>query len=144
MDRKQFVLKCGAACVGISGLTAVLQSCGSTHIAKSTMNNNILSVSKNEFVTPGKSLLRNFIVIRPDNIKFPIVVYRSNDNYYNAFLLRCTHQGNELTVNGDILTCSAHGSEFDKKGTVIKGPAEKSLLSFPVKTDNQNLYIQLT
>jgi Rieske Fe-S protein len=144
MDRKQFVLKCGAACVGISGLTAVLQSCGSTHIAKSTINNNILSISKDEFIIQGKSKRRNFIILRPDKLKFPIVVYHNSNDNYNAFLLRCTHQGNELTVNGDILTCSAHGSEFDKKGIVIKGPAEKNLLSFPVRTDNQNLFIQLT
>jgi cytochrome b6-f complex iron-sulfur subunit len=143
MDRKQFVLKCGLACLGISGSTAFLQGCGSTHIAKSSINNNILTVSKDEFVNLGKSKPRSFIILRPDKLKFPIVIYQSSDNNYSAFLLRCTHQGNELTVNGDILTCSAHGSEFDKKGTVVKGPAEKNLLSFPVKIDNQNLYIQL-
>lgn len=143
MERKQFVIKCGAACLGISGLTAFLQSCGSTHVAKSSINNNILTVSKDEFIGPGKSKPRSFIILRPDKLKFPIVVYQRSDNNYSAFLLRCTHQSNELTVNGDILTCSAHGSEFDKKGTVIKGPAEKNLLSFPVRIDNQNLYIQL-
>ena len=144
MDRKQFVLQCGAACMGISGLTAFLQGCGTTHIAKSSINNNILTVPKDEFINVGKSKPRSFIIIRPEKLQFPIVVYYNSNDNYNAFLLRCTHQGNELSVNGDILTCSAHGSEFDKKGTVIKGPAEKKLLSFPVKADNQNLYIQLT
>ncbi|MEJ7827454.1 MAG: Rieske (2Fe-2S) protein [Segetibacter sp.] len=144
MDRKQFILKCSAACLGVSGITALLSGCGSTHIAKSSLSNNILTVFKDEFINPGKIKPRNFIILRNNELKFPIVVYKNGDSNYNAFLLRCTHQGNELTVNGDILTCSAHGSEFDKKGTVIQGPAAKNLLSFPVTTDNQNLYIQLT
>lgn len=63
---------------------------------------------------------------------------------YSAFLLRCSHQGAELTVNGDVLTCSAHGSEFGKNGEVIQGPAEQQLTAFKVQTDAQNIYIQLS
>jgi cytochrome b6-f complex iron-sulfur subunit len=144
MERRNFIKQCGlvgASCVGLSFL---LESCASTYYAKGTINNKGLQVSKTDFTIPEKTTLRKYIIVKMDNSDFPIVVYRVSENTYSALLLRCTHQGNELSIHGDLLTCSAHGAEFNSKGDVLQGPAEQKLKSFPVTSDEKNIYIQLS
>lgn len=146
MERKDFLKICGGACLGLVGLSAVLQSCGTAYYAQGTLANNKLQVSKADFIKTNKekTRVRKYVLVKPANSDFPIVVYRKDDATFTALLLRCTHQSNELNVNGDILTCSAHGSEFSNTGEVIQGPAEQKLVSYPVTTDEKNIYILLS
>jgi Rieske Fe-S protein len=146
MDRKEFLKICGFSCLGVIGLSGIMQSCGTTHYAVSNVQGNRLVVSKKEFeITEGNTTrYRNYIVSKVEGINYPIIIYKNLNDNYTALLLRCSHQGAELNVNGDILTCSAHGSEFGKNGNVIQGPAEQQLTSFKVQTDVQNIYIQLS
>ena len=65
------------------------------------------------------------------------------DNSFEALLLQCTHQANQLTPNGNGYTCSLHGSQFDKNGNVTKGPAERTLKHYPVSVGQDKLSIQL-
>ena len=145
MNRKEFLKVCGGSCLGLIGISLLNQSCTGTHYVQSTVINDQLPVLKSEFteIKKNKTELRKYIVVKSDKIEQPIIVYRKSENSYEAFLLRCTHQGIELNVNGDILTCSAHGSEFSNKGEVIQGPADQKLKSFPVSSDEKNIYIQL-
>ena len=145
MDRKEFLKVCGGSCLGLVGISLLSQSCAGTHYAQSTTNDDKLSILKNEFsvIKKNKPDHRKYVVVKNDNLAFPIIIYRQAENSYEAMLLKCTHQGIELNVNGDILTCSAHGSEFSNKGEVIQGPADQKLKSFPVTTDEKNIYIQL-
>jgi len=145
MDRKEFLKVCGGSCLGLIGISLLNQSCSGTHYVQSVANNNQLPVDKTEFteIKKNKTELRKYIVVKSDRSEYPIIVYRKAENSYEAYLLRCTHQGIELNVNGDILTCSAHGSEFSNKGEVIQGPADQKLKSFPVSNDEKNIYIQL-
>jgi Rieske Fe-S protein len=146
MERKEFLKICGGACLGVVGLSAVLQSCGTAFYATGTMANNKMQISKKDFikVDKEKTSVRKYVLVKPASSDFPIVVYRKNETTFTALLLRCTHQSNELNVNGDLLTCSAHGSEFSNTGEVIQGPAEQKLVSYPVTTDENNIYIQLS
>ena len=146
MERKEFLKICGGACFGIAALSAALQSCGTAFFAQGTVTNNKLQISKADFVKvqKEKTSIRKYVLVKPVNLDFPIVVYRKNETTFTALLLRCTHQSNELNVNGDILTCSAHGSEFSNTGEVIQGPAEQKLVSYPVTTDEKNIYILLS
>ncbi len=146
MERKEFLKICGGACFGIAALSVALQSCGTAYYAQGTLANNKLQISKADFVKvqKEKTSIRKYVLVKPANLDFPIVVYRKNETTFTALLLRCTHQSNELNVNGDILTCSAHGSEFSNTGEVIQGPAEEKLASYPVTTDDKNIYIQLS
>lgn len=146
MERKDFLKICGGTCLGLVGLSAVLQSCGTAYYAQGTVANNKLQISKTDFIKTNKekTSVRKYVLVKPANSDFPIVVYRKNDTTFTALLLRCTHQSNELNVNGDILTCPAHGSEFSNTGEVIQGPAEQKLVSYPVTTDEKNIYIQLS
>lgn len=146
MDRKEFLKICGFSCLSVIGFSGIMQSCGTTHYAASNIQGNRLVVSKKEFEITEESTTRyrNYVVSKVEGINYPIIIYKNLNDSYTALLLRCSHQGAELTVNGDVLTCSAHGSEFGKNGDVIQGPAEKQLTAFKVQTDVQNIYIQLS
>ena len=102
-------------------------------------------VNKSDFlkVDKEKTGYRKYILVKPENADYPIVIYRKDESTYSALLLRCTHQGNELTVSGDLLTCSAHGSEFSNSGEIIQGPADQQLKSFVVTNDEKFIYVQL-
>jgi len=110
------------------------------------VSGNQLQLSKAVFEKSNdeKISYRKYIITHVENLDYPIVIYRNNADDYTALLLRCTHQGNEVSVSGDLLSCSAHGSEFDRTGAVIQGPAEKNLVSYRVTSDEKNIYVQLS
>ncbi|MDO9001028.1 MAG: Rieske (2Fe-2S) protein [Bacteroidota bacterium] len=145
MERRNFIKQCGLLGASCLGLSLLFESCSSTHYIQGIADNNRLQINKSDFILlkNDKTTFRKCIIAKLENSDYPIVVYRFSENNFSALLLRCTHQGNELNVNGDLLTCSAHGSEFSNKGDVIQGPAEQKLKSFPVTTDEKNIYIQL-
>jgi Rieske Fe-S protein len=145
MDRKEFIKVCGGTCLGLLGIS-LLESCAGTHYVQATSSDNKLTVLLDEFkvIKKNQPSFRKHIVVKTEKSDYPIVVYRYSDTDYRAMLMRCTHQGIELSINGDILSCSAHGSEFSNKGDVINGPADQKLKTFPVSADEKNIYIQLT
>ena len=145
MDRKEFLKTCGSTCLGIVGFASILESCTTAKLVQTTSKNNLLTVSRTEFieVKKDKTKTRRHILVKTSELDSPIVVYRFSDNEFSALLLKCSHQGSELNVNGDMLTCPAHGSEFSNKGEIIQGPADKTLTSYKVTSDNNNIYIHL-
>ena len=58
---------------------------------------------------------------------------------------RCTHAGAPLEEGelvDDILICPWHGSRFNvNTGAVVKGPAEKPLKVYPIKTEENNIMV---
>jgi len=88
-------------------------------------------------------MTRQYIIVRNEQLEFPIYLYRFSDADYAALWMKCTHKGAELTASGDHLHCPSHGSEFDSKGKVSQGPAEDDLRSFRVFTDNDKIFIDL-
>jgi nitrite reductase/ring-hydroxylating ferredoxin subunit len=146
MDRKYFIKQCGFACLGAVGVSVLAQSCTGSRLINAPIKNNELLVPLSSFIISskeGQPQYKRYVVVRNEQLNYPIVVYRNGENDYTPLLLRCSHQYNELNVNGELLTCSAHGSEFDSKGNVVNGPADTKLRTFSVTKDNQNLYIQL-
>lgn len=145
MERKQFITQCGLACLGMTGISLLLQGCTGTKQLAVSLDNNQLQVPLSSFHSSKNNAnsYKRYVVVQNEQLNYPIVVYRDNENQYTALLLRCSHQYNELNVNGELLSCPAHGSEFDSKGNIVNGPADAKLRSFPVTTDQQHLYIQL-
>ena len=146
MERKDFIRQCGLACLGAVGVTLLGESCSPTKQVNAPISNNQLMLDLSEFIASRKgneTKFKRFVVVRNDQLNFPIVVYRENEKEFTALLLRCSHQYNELNVNGELLTCPAHGSEFDNKGNIVTGPADSKLRSFPTSIDQQHLYINL-
>lgn len=145
MERKEFIKKCSFACLGLMGISAIAESCTTSKSLSGKIDEQkLLSVPLSSFLSgrnTGKH--KDYIIIRNEDLNYPIVVYRVSENDYTALLLRCSHQQNELSVSGELLTCPAHGSSFNMKGDVVNGPAEMKLRQFPTKIDAQSLYIDL-
>ncbi len=147
MERRDFIRTSCLSCLGGSALFTALTGCSSTYYAKQIdFKQNNLVIKKNEFieVKKDKTINRNVIVAKYEKLGFPIALFRLENDQYSAVYLECTHQGNEVQPQGDYLVCEGHGSEFDNKGKVTQGPAEKPLRTFIVKTDKENIYIDLS
>lgn len=146
MKRRDFIRTSCLSCIGGSTLTLALQGCSSAYYAKQIdLKQNELVIKKSEFIEikKDKQSMRNVIVAKYEKLGFPIAIFRLDENQYSAIYLECTHQGNEVQPHGNYLVCEGHGSEFDNKGKVTQGPAEKALRTFEVKTDQENIYINL-
>lgn len=126
-------------------LPPLLAGCQSTHYTQGVMEKDGISVLRSEFTYMKKDrlVIRPYIIVRNEQMKFPICLYRHADNQYTALLMKCTHQGSELNVSGDHLHCPSHGSEFNSKGKVTQGPAEENLRSFAVTSDSEKIFIDL-
>jgi len=96
-----------------------------------------------KIVKKGENIQQKFILLKPDNFQFPLVVYKLQENEYRALLLQCTHQGCELTPYETTMVCPCHGAEFNRKGEVTQGPADTNLKFFVTTQDDENIYIQL-
>jgi len=145
MNRKDFLKTCGFACLGGSAMVILMQSCTVTKTITGNIENSDLMVAISDFesVSDNKITFKKYVIINNDVLKFPICVYRIEENKYNALWLECTHQGNEVQVFGDKLQCPAHGSEFSNSGLVTNGPADRNLRTFPVTIEGNYLKISL-
>lgn len=141
MNRRRFIKTGCLACTSLGFLSTVIQSCASVKYTSGTLNENGILIDLKEY--SAKNGLRSYVIVRHDNLQFPICVYRLDENNYSALLMRCTHQSAELQVAGDQLTCPAHGSEFDKTGRVTQNPASENLRRFPVTVLGEQLFIDL-
>jgi Rieske Fe-S protein len=146
MDRNEFIKQCGFACLGVIGVSVIAQSCSPAKQLNASVTDNKLTIPLSAFLLKNKSdaqSYRRYVVARNEQLNYPLVIYRNNEDDYTALLLRCSHQYNELNVNGELLSCPAHGSEFDTRGNVVNGPANEKLRSFSITKDSQHLYIHL-
>jgi nitrite reductase/ring-hydroxylating ferredoxin subunit len=146
MQRKEFLKTCGLGCLGILGSASFLESCAGTKYLDAELSENYLNVPLNAFelMKKDKKQYRRYVVVQNANLQYPIVLYRLSETKYQALLMKCTHQGNELQVFGDRLQCPAHGSEFTHTGAVQNGPADKHLRTFPVQIEENSLKINLS
>jgi Rieske Fe-S protein len=146
MERKDFIKTCGFACLGGIGISTLLQSCATMQqtltgeIAESDL---MVSVSDFRLKTSGKNQFKKYIIVDNERLRFPICVFRFDEQNYSALWMECTHMGNEVQVFGDKLQCLAHGSELSNRGVMQHGPAEANLRSFPVTVTKDHLKISL-
>ena len=145
MNRKEFLKTCGYGCLaGVTGMT-LLQSCSSSQVLTRKIEGSDIIVPIADFeIRKHKRIdYKKYVIVQNDLLKFPICVYRSDADNYQALLMQCTHQGAELQVFGERLQCPAHGSEFNSEGGVENGPADNSLRKFPITILNNSLKISL-
>jgi nitrite reductase/ring-hydroxylating ferredoxin subunit len=146
MTRKEFMLLCSGGCLALVGLSMFTEAKAATiHTALQDDEKKKITLLKTKFEKKkgDEVTYRKYIIVNDELLEFPVIVYRFEDGSYNALLMRCTHRGAELNAGGDTLSCSAHGSEFNNKGEVLEGPADESLKTFPVTTDDENIYINI-
>lgn len=134
MERKDFILTCGLACMGVLATGTLLSSCASLKRVDGLIIDDYIGLKASEFtqVKKNKTTFHDYVIVQNDALRFPICVYRIEEDKYSALVMQCTHQGQELTVYGDKLHCSSHGSEFDKLGNVTNGPASDQLKTLPI------------
>ena len=137
MERRDFLLKGCALCLGGTFMTAFLESCQSIPIFKTVSKNKVIEISLDQF---NKG---NFLIVRPNNTTYDIAVIRHTDNEFKSYVMVCTHADYPLRFNGKNFSCNLHGSLFNNAGEVEKGPAEKSLLSLKTQLENNLLRIIL-
>ncbi|MBK6665895.1 MAG: hypothetical protein IPG48_06985 [Saprospiraceae bacterium] len=94
MNRKDFLKTCGFACLGGSAIVTLMQSCTVTKTISGNIENSDLMVAISDFesVSDDKIIFKKYVIINNDVLKFPICVYRIEENKYNALWLECTHQ----------------------------------------------------
>ncbi|RYY67670.1 MAG: Rieske (2Fe-2S) protein [Chitinophagaceae bacterium] len=145
MHRKDFIKKCGFACVGVGTLSLLLPGCVSSKTINGKISGDEVIIPLSDFETSAgnEKNYKKYLVFQNDILQYPICVYRHNENEYSALWMRCSHQGAELQVFGDKLQCPAHGSEFGNKGDVQNGPAENKLRTFAVTVGKNQLHISL-
>ena len=144
MNRRTFITSACLACSG-AGLGWLLPSCNTQkYITDFTFASDKLTVKKSVFtvIRKEKKIQRKFILLKPEQLQFPLVLYRLNDNEYKALLLQCTHQNCELTPYETMMVCPCNGAEFNTKGEVTQGPAETGLKSFTTTQDDEHVYIR--
>ncbi|MDQ6844105.1 MAG: Rieske (2Fe-2S) protein [Bacteroidota bacterium] len=141
MERRDFIRStCNICLLGAAGfIAAQLPGCSPAAftIFKTDVADKKVSVPLSLF---DKS---SFLIVRPKNMFYDMAVRKKEDNSYDALLLLCPHQQNQLTTTGNGYNCSLHGSQFDKDGNVLKGPAERPLQHLQTLIDGSNLIIQI-
>lgn len=142
MKRRTFVKASCISCASLSFLNMLLESCTPVKYVTGEIKRDGIFIDIKDFLTKENSY-RSYVIVRNKILQYPICVYRTDNNTYNALYLKCSHQGAELQVSDNQLTCPAHGSEFDKLGLVTKGPAAQNLREFPVQIENEQLFIDL-
>ncbi|MEY2899598.1 MAG: hypothetical protein RL138_1651 [Bacteroidota bacterium] len=143
MQRKEFLKTCAFACLSLTAVGALLPSCQASHTIIGSLEKGTLSFPLSDFIDAKKNVLKKYLVVQHENLQYPIVVYHQGENAYEAYLMRCPHQGAELQVFGERLQCPAHGSEFDVHGTVMNPPADQNLRRFNLEIIEEKIIIHL-
>jgi Rieske Fe-S protein len=140
MQRRKFIKSSCNVCLlaGAGYLFSELTACSPAYnVIKTEVVNNEIEIPVAGFAQS------NLQFVRPKGWYYDISVMKKEDNSYQAFLLQCTHQENQLTPNGNGYTCNLHGSQFNKDGKVTKGPAERSLKQYTTSINQDKLIIHL-
>lgn len=140
IERRKFLASACKACLlaGAGFLITDLTACSTS--AKILQ----LPIVQDSVRFPASSFATDTIqIIRPAGWFYDIAVRKIENDHFEALLLQCTHQQNQLEVNTNGYKCNLHGSQFSLNGQVVKGPAEHSLKQFSTSLDNGQVVIQL-
>lgn len=146
MNRKEFLTRSVKMCAGGLLLGGVLESCMGSYYANVESDKKTVRIAKSEFIVMKgeEQKIRKYVLVRTEEMPFPVALYRLNESTYSALLMECTHNSCELNPHGDFLVCPCHGSEFNNVGVVQNPPAEHNLINYKVTHDEENIFIHLS
>jgi len=144
MERKDFIRKLAAGGSILLVSPALFNACsnGTDQIMNNANNNN--GNSSGEVVVDLTSATYSALgSVGGYAYKSNIIIIRTSDTQYVALSSVCTHQGCTVMYNASTnqLPCPCHGSLYSISGSVINGPAQKSLKKYNTKIDGNNLII---
>jgi Rieske Fe-S protein len=140
IERRKFITTACKACLftGAGFLISDLTACSPySKIIQLPITHGTVRIPINSFATESIRL------VRPEGWYFDIAVRKTGTDQFDALLLECTHQQNQLIMNSNGYKCNLHGSQFNLNGQVLKGPAERALKKFTTSLDQGQLLIQL-
>jgi hypothetical protein len=107
MNRKDFVKRCGAGCMGLIVGPVLLNGCAGTKYVTAPIegDNMIVPLTSFEVIKDNATEYRRYVVVQNDTLSFRFVLYRLSADSYTALWMKCTHQGTELHAFGD--SCNA-------------------------------------
>lgn len=130
LDRREFLLVCGAACVPLLG------ACAHVQYLSATPSDGRLAITKISLAAVP------FAFVKLDASEFPIFVSRApSTGEYAAVLTRCMHRGCQVEPIDGHLVCPCHGSEYSNTGQILQGPTSLPLIRFRVESDAEHIYI---
>jgi nitrite reductase/ring-hydroxylating ferredoxin subunit len=140
LKRREFLTSTCKACLmaGAGFMISDLIACSpSSIVLKLPVSENTVRMPVSAFAT------KQIQIVRPDGWFYDIAVRKNSGVGYEALLLECTHQQNQLIINQNGFKCELHGSQFNLDGQVVKGPAERDLKRFVTHVDREQVVIQL-
>lgn len=134
-DRRAFLL------TAISGAAILLPACASVSAYPVRAEAGVVRLLLRDhaaLAVPGGHLR-----IRPDTMQTPVhVLYL--DTGYIAISPICQHLGCIVEFEGSRFVCPCHGSMYDRDGSVLRGPTERALVTFPTEvTADGSLLIRI-
>jgi Rieske Fe-S protein len=138
IERRKFLESACKACLlaGAGFLISDLTACSpSAKVLKLPITQNTVRMPVTAFANEPLQ------IVRPDGWLYDIAVRKTSADEYEALLMQCTHQKNQLMAESGGFICSLHGSRFTIDGQVRKGPAELPLKKFTTSLDQGQLII---
>lgn len=140
MQRRNFIGNLAKGAGTLIVLPTLITACEEDPIVDPNGNNgdellvvDLTDTQNSALLSAGGSVVRNNVII-----------INSGGNYI-ALSSVCTHQGCQVTYNAsnNNLPCPCHGSLFSTKGSVLNGPADAPLATYPVTENGDLLEIDL-
>ena len=137
VDRRTFVGACASALAWMA-----LPGCASVVARTVPVTNNRIDIALNQH--PELLAQGGYLKVNAQGLDEVVYILRRDDGSFTALSPICTHRGCTVDVAGVNLVCPCHGSTYDRAGSVLKGPAERSLLSLPVQLRDGILTIDVS
>jgi nitrite reductase/ring-hydroxylating ferredoxin subunit len=140
IERRKFISSACKACIfaGAGFLISDLAACSTpAKIIRLPISQDSVRFPLTAFATESIQL------IRPEGWYYDIAVRKTGPDQFEALLLECTHQQNQLITISNGYECNLHGSQFNLNGQVVKGPAERALKKFSTSLDQEQVVVQL-
>ena len=135
-DRRSFV-RSGTAALAV----ALLPSCASLVTRRVPLENGRIRLSLRQHPELGEP--RGSLRLLPDGWDDPLYLLVLEDGGFAALSSVCTHRGCTVDPGGPGLSCPCHGSQYDREGRVMRGPANRALTRYPVRTAGDELVIEV-
>lgn len=139
MDRKDFL-----SSIGMSAATFTLLSCIGCKKSDGSLSSDLAGPTGVDF-TLDLSLAANSALLANGGslISNNIIIAKTINGNFVALQRSCTHQNYQLTYESadHLFYCPSHGSTFSENGSVLNGPAVRSLSVYHVQQTGSSLRI---
>ncbi|HAL55359.1 MAG TPA: hypothetical protein DCP63_02485 [Bacteroidetes bacterium] len=142
IDRRKFLRRLAA--ITTFSATAVLVQAGcasglNTYRRQLTEGALVIAVSDHVEL----DIVGGAIEIEVPSPEVHIILVRTSESSFAALSPTCTHLGCAVRKEPSFFRCPCHGSTYALDGSVVRGPARKSLEAFHVETSRNEIKIKV-